>query len=653
MGVAEPRKHSYAIDMNPPSMANEPAGPDQSRLLLAVVLSTALIFVWNVLFPPDIPPPQPEADVAAATTDGGKATAETEPAAVPSQAMNPADDAQLTAQAAPEQKHSVAKAVEGASATVSKGVRGGLEAELTSIGGQISSWRLPGYGDTSRAVMNEETGEQTMPKMDLAITEVGAGIKQYALQSVGGDVNLAANAGYSLQAKTADGATFSHLTSSGVKVSRTYTFEDGRFGFNHDLVLENTSGTPRTAHFDIIVAAVSPADEKEKGFFASMGSRDPLTAGCSLNGDRETFDVSDLSDDEDVNELKGTIEHAAASLQYFTAAVLPKDPASTTGCTAKGFWHQPVNVEDKGQTKGAVVNIHLAPITLAPGETKTVSQRTFFGPNQLQLLQAEGANLGENIDFGIFGVISRPILAVLVFLNDFTGNFGLAIILLTILIKLLTFPLTQKSYTSMQQMKTFQPLMKELQAKYGHDRTLLGQKQMEMYKEKGINPLAGCFPMLIQMPIWFALYRTLWNSVELYQQPFYGWITDLSQPDLFPLIGFALLPFGVGALMLLQTTMSPPPQDQPQMKYVLWAMPIMFTFMMFQMPSGLSVYMITNSTLTFAQQWFIKRKFDNVDPNAPTTAGAGDTVTTTSTSPSAKIAADAAGKPKKKKKKAR
>ena len=132
---------------------------------------------------------------------------------------------------------------------------------------------------------------------------------------------------------------------------------------------------------------------------------------------------------------------------------------------------------------------------------------------------------------------------------------------------------------------------------------------MEMYKEKGINPMAGCFPMLVQMPIWFALYRTLWNSVELYQQPFFAWITDLSQPDVFPAFGFAFLPFVVGVLMLGQTLMQPPPQDQPQMKYVMWGMPIMFTFFMFGMPSGLSLYMITNSLLTVMQQLYIKKKF--------------------------------------------
>ena len=138
---------------------------------------------------------------------------------------------------------------------------------------------------------------------------------------------------------------------------------------------------------------------------------------------------------------------------------------------------------------------------------------------------------------------------------------------------------------------------------------MLGQKTMELYREKGINPMAGCFPMIVQMPIWFALYRTLASAVELYQQPGFAWITDLTQADHSPLFGLPILPLIVGALMLAQTAIQPPPEDQPQMKYVMWGMPLMFTFFMMQTASGLSIYMITNSLLSMAQQLYIRRKY--------------------------------------------
>jgi len=205
-------------------------------------------------------------------------------------------------------------------------------------------------------------------------------------------------------------------------------------------------------------------------------------------------------------------------------------------------------------------------------------------------------------------------LWVLVKLYQYLGNFGVAIILLTLLMKIITFPLTQKSYVSMQQIKKIKPEIDELTKKYGNDRTLLSQKQMELYKTKGISPLAGCLPVVVQMPIWFVLYRTLSQAVELYQQPFAAapWtlgILDLTQPDALLPFGISLLPLIVGALMLFQTWLQPPPSDQPQMKYMMWGMPVFFSFLMLSMASGLSIYMITNSLLTMAQQLYIKKKY--------------------------------------------
>lgn len=156
----------------------------------------------------------------------------------------------------------------------------------------------------------------------------------------------------------------------------------------------------------------------------------------------------------------------------------------------------------------------------------------------------------------------------------------------------------------MQKMKTVAPELKKIQKKYGHDRTQLGQKQLEFYKEKGINPMAGCLPMLIQMPIWFALYQMLWNSIELFQQPFFWWIHDLTQPD-----PFFIFPVVMGVSMFIQTMFQPTPEDQPQMKYIMMGMPVFLTFIMLSMPAGLSLYILTNNILTIFQQMYIKRKY--------------------------------------------
>jgi len=251
----------------------------------------------------------------------------------------------------------------------------------------------------------------------------------------------------------------------------------------------------------------------------------------------------------------------------------------------------------------ATIELILKPFVLVPSEEKSFTHQLFIGPKQVDLLASIKPPLDENIDFGWFGILSRPMLWLLVQIYNVVHNYGLAIIIITFIIKLLTYPLTQKSFSSQQAMKELQPKIKGLQQKYGHDRTLLGQKQMELYKTEGINPLAGCLPILIQLPIWFAFFQMLRSSVELFDQPFYGWITDLTLPD-----RYYVLPVLMGASMMIQQLFTPTPADQPQMKYVMLAMPIFLTFIMLNMPSGLSLYILTNNLLTILQQIIIKRQ---------------------------------------------
>jgi YidC/Oxa1 family membrane protein insertase len=197
-----------------------------------------------------------------------------------------------------------------------------------------------------------------------------------------------------------------------------------------------------------------------------------------------------------------------------------------------------------------------------------------------------------------------------------TNDYGLAIIGLTLCIFLVTLPLTHRSMVEMKKfgkvMKDLKPELDKIKDKYGHDQRLMVEKQQAFFQEKGVNPFAnlmGCLPMLISMPVWIALYRTLSTAVELYQQPFQylPGVLDLTQPDAI-LFGWPLLPFIVCGLMLVSTLQQPPPEDQPQMKYVMYGMPVFFLFIMFSMASGLSVYMITNSLLRMAQSHYIKTK---------------------------------------------
>lgn len=578
----------------------EPQGPDTKRLLVTVSLVTAMWMGFQFLMPPPPPKPSTASTGTASTGTAASAEATSAPAYSGSGAAAIGAPATLSADdALPEEKRSVSADVAAALAAKdgqgegNSNIKGGYRAELTSRGAQLSAFHLDGYSDP-------DARKGAPAAINLASAEY-QGARVFALKSRGGDVSLAADAPYRVLSSDNKRVVFERTTAEGVTITRSYTFDADRFGFTHELVLKNNSDAKKTALLDVILTGQERAGERDEGgLFDAIP--DALAGACRVAASREHFTSKEVEDEP--KKLEGKVDYAALDRHYFLAAIV-SDAVATERCGATAY----AKTSAETTAHGMQIKVEHAPIELAPGEVKSFQQLAYFGPKQVGLLESFGHELGENIDFGWFGVISRPMLWILVKLYGYTGNFGIAIILLTLLMKILTFPLTQKSYVSMQQVRKLKPEVDALQKKYGADRQTLGQKQMELYKEKGINPLAGCFPVLVQMPIWFALYRTLSQAVELYQQPFYLGIMNLTQPDLLLPFGISLLPLIVGALMLGQTFMQPPPDDQPQMKYMMWFMPFMFTFLMLSMASGLSIYMITNSILTMAQQYHIKRKY--------------------------------------------
>ena len=257
----------------------------------------------------------------------------------------------------------------------------------------------------------------------------------------------------------------------------------------------------------------------------------------------------------------------------------------------------------------------IAAIAGPPASPGAVSRYTvFIGPKELNTLKSLGRGLERSIDFGYFGFISIPFLYVLHFFHGFTKSYGIDIILLTVLIKVLTAPLTHKSYVSMKQMQKLQPQMERLKEKLSDDKEKLNKEIMELYRRNGVNPLGGCWPMLLQLPVFYGLYASLSTPIELRHAPFL-WIKDLSRPDWQSLpftlgswhLGIPILTLLMGASMFLQQWMTPSAGDPNQRKMMLM-MPLMFTFMFVSFPAGLTVYWLVNNILTIGQQYWISRR---------------------------------------------
>ena len=304
--------------------------------------------------------------------------------------------------------------------------------------------------------------------------------------------------------------------------------------------------------------------------------------------------------------------------KYWAAALIP-DQATDTDSSFKFF--------QSGTLKSYQTDYLKPALTIAPGATAETTSRLFAGAKEVAVVDGYAASLSVDrfdrlIDWGWFYFITKPLFKVMDWIFLKTGNFGIAILLVTLLVKALFFPLANKSYASITMMKKVQPEMMEIRDRFADDKMKQQQELMALYKREKINPLAGCWPIVIQIPVFFALYKVLFITIEMRQAPFFGWIRDLSAPDPTSLFNlFGLLPFEVphflligiwplimGVTMWVQMQMNPAPTDPIQATFFKW-MPILFTFMLASFPAGLVIYWAWNNTLSVLQQAVIMRRY--------------------------------------------
>jgi YidC/Oxa1 family membrane protein insertase len=288
---------------------------------------------------------------------------------------------------------------------------------------------------------------------------------------------------------------------------------------------------------------------------------------------------------------------------YFIQAVIPLEQT--------GFQVVPRVLE---ADKGLIQTVYLTdPFEIEARQEKAFKLRLYFGPKELGELKKAEYRLVEAVDYGWFTLLAKPALYLLNWIYKYTRNYGVAIILLTILIKIVFWPLTQKSYQSMQAMKKIQPKIAQVREKYKDDREKLNQELMALYRTYKVNPMGGCLPMVLQIPVFIALYRMLYGAVELRHQPFMLWINDLTAPDRLNvgfqipyLGGLPVLTLLMGASMFLQQKMTPSTGD-PRQEQIMLLMPVVFTFFFLNFPSGLVLYWLVNNVLSIAQQYWINR----------------------------------------------
>jgi len=287
---------------------------------------------------------------------------------------------------------------------------------------------------------------------------------------------------------------------------------------------------------------------------------------------------------------KGDIKWFSFGGEYFTALLIPP-PSKEITLSIKGT--------EKYLLKADVTT---PPISIPPGEKVNAPYQIYLGPKDENLLKRLGVGAEKLVDFGWFTIIAKPLLWFLKVTNKITNNFGIDIIILSILIKIIFIPLTQISMKSMKEMQKVQPEMTRLKEQYKNDKARLQQEIMLLYKRRKINPMSGCLPMAIQIPVFIALYNALQNTIEMRHAPFFLWIRDLAAKD--PIY---ITPLIMGATMVLQQKMTPTATDPTQAKMML-LMPVMFTFLFLNFPSGLVIYWLVNNVLSIAHQYYMNKK---------------------------------------------
>jgi len=544
---------------------------DTQRLLLFIGLSLVLFLLWDAwqreVNPPPEKPVVTRQSVAPATPSDVPVGAEARPAAdAPSQV--PAGDDVVQRSESLEIKTDVIRAV------------------IDTHGGDLRQVDLLQYPDKPQEpdvpfrLMND-----SLPQ--LFIAQSGFANKRARDD---GTIVAAPNHHTVYQGRTEKDeqgvvrAILEWTSPEGMKFSKIYIFQPDSYVIEVQHQVQNPTTQPW--HGNLYQQLQRSGEEPSGG----LGATYTYTGGVIWSEEEkyEKIKFGTMDDEDLAREITGG--WSAMIQHYFLGAWVPANDAPYTYYTRA----LPRDIYVLGMKAAEELSV-------APQSSQTISSQLYAGPKLQHVLEEVSPGLELTVDYGILTIIAKPLFWLLGKIHGFVGNWGWAIILLTMLIKLAFYKLSETSYKSMAHMRKVQPRLQSIKEQYGNDRQKLNQAMMDIYKKEKINPLGGCLPILVQIPVFIALYWMLLESVELRQAPWILWITDLSAKD-----PYFVLPILMGATMLIQQKLNPTPIDPIQAK-VMMALPFVFTVFFLFFPAGLVLYWVVNNTLSIAQQWYITR----------------------------------------------
>ncbi|MEE8319271.1 MAG: membrane protein insertase YidC [bacterium] len=456
-------------------------------------------------------------------------------------------------------------------------------AVLTNRGGVLKSVILKNFlqdmkdPDSRVQLVRDPSGTDFPLKAELIGVGGPLGFAQALFLVDGGDVVL--------EEGEEGSVTFSYRTHDGFEMIKSLTFSGSSYAVDGQVRLVNRSTEPISGR---LVYSWTPGLEvlEEKSGSMMTGRYGFKGAVVRTEGKSKKIKSKKLEGTELYEEFPDWV---ASQDMYFVAAMLPRNGSERAivrkmvdGRVAIGLYTQ---------------------VKLEPGTAMSLKALTYMGPKEMDSLKAVDPSLAETVDMGFFAFIAKPLLVIMNYFYRYVGNYGIAIIILTILIKIVFIPFSNASFKSMKNMSKLQPQINELKDKHKKDKEKLNQAIMGLYKENKVNPAGGCLPILVQIPVFFALYRALLGAIELRHAPFMLWIADLSAKD--PLY---ITPIVMGATMFLQQKMTPATGD-PRQQQIMLFMPIVFTALFVNLPSGLVIYWTVNNILTIGHQYYMLKGY--------------------------------------------